>query len=73
MTMVDTRTNYTKEISQLVNEAYGDNIRIFGNSMGKNYTADKGARNMRNSLKNQELYATMTMRKSTRKQMEYKF
>ena len=33
MTMVDTRTNYAKEISQLVNEAYGDNIKIFENSI----------------------------------------
>lgn len=33
LTMVDGRTNYAKEVSQLVKETYGDNIRIFQSSI----------------------------------------
>lgn len=31
LTMVDTRNNYTKEIIELVNNAYGNNVRIYNN------------------------------------------
>lgn len=33
ITMVDTRTNYAKEISALLIENYGRNVRIFTNSI----------------------------------------
>lgn len=33
LTMVDTRTNYAKEIISLVTENYGSNVRIFSNSI----------------------------------------
>ena len=33
MTMVDGRTNYAKEIMQLLSEGYGDQIRFFKNNI----------------------------------------
>ena len=29
MTMVDARTNYAKDVSQIIEEAYGDYVKIF--------------------------------------------
>jgi chromosome partitioning protein len=33
MTMVDTRTNYAKDVMNLVREAYGEKVRIFESSI----------------------------------------
>ena len=41
LTMVDNRTNYAKDISAMLQEAYGSKIRIFANRIMSNFTVEE--------------------------------
>ena len=41
LTMVDLRTNYAKEISSLIRDVYGGNIRIFKNDIPRSVRAEE--------------------------------